>query len=125
MGRILVVVVAVVYIALGAWAVADVRGVASLLGITPAGPGSELELRAMYGGLEIGLGVFLLWCASNKTTLRTGLLCVAATVGGLGLTRLTGIVMDPSQPSLQLLLATAELATTGLVVIEIVRKRGT
>ena len=52
-------------------------------------------------------------------------MCVAATVGGLGLTRLAGIVMDPSQPSLQLLLATAELAATALAAIELFRRRGT
>jgi len=125
MGRILVVLVGLVSIAIGAWAVADARGMASFVGITPAGPGSENEIRAMYGGLEIGLGLFLLWCAANKSTVRTGLLCVVATVGGLGIVRIAGIAMDPSQPSMQLLFATAELATTALAVIEIVRKRGT
>ena len=124
MGRIIVVLVAVVFIGLGAWAVADVRGMVGLVGVVPGGPGSELELRAMYGGLEIGIGAFLLWCVANKTTVRIGLMCVAATVGGLGLTRLAGIVMDPSQPSLQLLLATAELAATALAAIELVRRRG-
>jgi hypothetical protein len=125
MGRILVVLVGLVFVGVGAWALVDVRGIASFLGVTPAGPGSELELRAMYGGLEIGLGLFLLWCAANKSTLRIGLLCTAATVGGLGLVRIVGIMMDPNQPSMQLLFALAELAATALVVIEIVRSRGT
>ncbi len=125
MGRLVVVIVALVFIGLGAWAVADVRGMVSLVGVVPGGPGSELELRAMYGGLELGLGAFLLWCVANKSTVRIGLMCVAATIGGLGLTRLVGIVMDPNQPSMQLLLATAELATTALAAIELFRQRGT
>ena len=40
MGRIIVVLVAVVFIGLGAWAVADGRGMGGLVGVVPGGPGS-------------------------------------------------------------------------------------
>jgi hypothetical protein len=55
------------------------------------------EVRAMYGGLEIGLGAFLGWCVLQKA-LRPGLLCTAFALGGLGVARAGSWALD-GQPA--------------------------
>ena len=58
---------------------------------TPAG---LVELQAFYGGLELGLGAFLVACARNAQWQRAGLWSVALVNGGIGLARLVGIAMS-------------------------------
>lgn len=56
------------------------------------------ELRANYGGLQIGIGVFLLagvWCQSMT---RSALLAQALIVGGLAVGRLVSVALD-GQPN--------------------------
>lgn len=50
-----------------------------------------VELQAFYGGLEIGLGVFLGIAALRPDWRRPGLWLVLASNGGIGLARLAGI----------------------------------
>ncbi len=50
-----------------------------------------VELQAFYGGLEIGLGGFLLAAAWHGAWRRPGLWVVLAVNGGIGLARLVGI----------------------------------
>lgn len=52
------------------------------------------EIRAMYGGLELGLAAFLAWCTLAPERLPTGLLATVLTLGGLGAARLLGIAVD-------------------------------
>lgn len=73
-----------------AWAPAQVLGGVGISG-TAAG---LVELRAFYGGLELGLGAFLLACARRPEWSRPGLWLVALVNGGIGLTRLAGIALS-------------------------------
>lgn len=50
-----------------------------------------VELQAFYGGLEIGLGAFLLGAAWHAPWRRPGLWVVLAVNGGIGLARVIGI----------------------------------
>lgn len=52
-----------------------------------------VELRAMYGGFEIGLGGFLAWCTREPTRVRTGLVAAVMTVAGIGIVRLASWLM--------------------------------
>lgn len=56
------------------------------LGIQAASDQAEVELRAMYGGLEIGLGILLLGCFAPERQ-RFGLQLTLAAYAGLGLAR--------------------------------------
>lgn len=56
------------------------------------------ELRANYGGLQIGMGLFLLAGLCCKTYVRPALLAQALIVGGLAVGRLVSIALD-GQPN--------------------------
>lgn len=56
------------------------------------------ELRANYGGLQIGIGLFLLAGLCCKTMTRPALLAQALIVGGLAAGRLVSIALD-GQPN--------------------------
>jgi len=56
------------------------------------------ELRANYGGLQIGMGLFLLVGLCCKSYVRPALLAQALIVGGLAAGRLVSIALD-GQPN--------------------------
>jgi hypothetical protein len=56
------------------------------------------ELRANYGGLQIGMGLFLLAGLCCKSYLRPALLAQALIVGGLVTGRLISVAID-GQPN--------------------------
>jgi hypothetical protein len=59
-------------------------------------PTAITDVRATYGGFEIGLALFVCFCARQPALHRTGLLVIACTVGGFGAGRLFGIILDGS-----------------------------
>ena len=63
------------------------------VGITGSAAGL-VELRAFYGGLELGLGGFLLACARRPDWRRAGLWLVALGNGGIAAARLLGIAQS-------------------------------
>jgi hypothetical protein len=61
---------------------------------------SQIEIRAMYGGLELGLGILLLSCFAAERQ-RFGLQLSLASYGGLGLARaLSMLVIGTTTPFL-------------------------
>jgi len=62
------------------------------VGIQAMQPQAHVEIRAMYGGLELGLGVLLLMCFAPARQ-RFGLQLSLASYGGLGLARALSMLM--------------------------------
>ncbi|MCB9764757.1 MAG: DUF4345 family protein [Alphaproteobacteria bacterium] len=88
---------------------------ASLVADTPAG---RAEIRAMYGGLELGIGAWLLVCAARERLVEVGLLTVAFTLGGLGTGRTLGLLGDPAGFSAHApFLASEVTGTVGALVV--------
>lgn len=57
--------------------------------------GSALtDIRATYGGFQIGMGAFLLWAAGAEDRMRAGLILIALSIGSLFLSRALGVLMD-------------------------------
>jgi hypothetical protein len=67
--------------------------VAGVIGITPTG---TTEIRAMYGGLQAGIGVLALVALLHAEHARSVLLTLCCLTGGLFLARTLGFVMDSS-----------------------------
>ncbi|MDB4928939.1 MAG: hypothetical protein JWM10_1423 [Myxococcaceae bacterium] len=92
---------ALVFLALGVWLVVD--PVAGLHGVdvTVRSPAGVTELRAMYGGLELGLGAFAA-CAALRPAWRVpALWAFTLAVGALGATRgLSSLLTDGHSPML-------------------------
>jgi hypothetical protein len=63
-----------------------------LIGLRLEGSHAATELRAFYGGLEIGVGLCLIG-ADLRGWYRQGLLLCLATYGGISLARVLGIVL--------------------------------
>lgn len=82
------------FLGFGVWLLVDPAGGLSGVDIAATAPAGLIELRAFYGGLEVGLGLFLLACARNPEWQRPGLWLTALGNGGIGLTRIAGIAMS-------------------------------
>ena len=81
------------FLAFGLWLLIDPAGGLAWVDIAATSEAGLIELRGFYGGLEVGLGGFLLACASKPEWRQPGLWLVALGNGGIGLTRLAGIAM--------------------------------
>ncbi len=79
------------FLGFGAWLLVDPVGGLAGVGIAGTTAAGVVELRAFYGGLEVGLGLFLLLCAARPDWRVPGLWLVLLGNLAIGLTRLYGI----------------------------------
>lgn len=73
-----------------------------LVGFSHHSPNTLVEVTAFYGGLELGLAIFLVWSSNDSSRVRTGLKMLFFVFLAAGVARAVGIVRfgfeDPSQP---------------------------
>ena len=86
------------FLAFGLWLLADPGGALAKIGIATTSATGTIELRAFYGGMEIGLGLFLGWCALRPEWQAAGLWLVLLSTGGAGAARLLGIALAGASP---------------------------
>ena len=111
--RILLGVNALAWVGFGTWGLMDPQGM--LEAVHVAGDASTwIEIRAMYGGTQLGLAAFLLWCFSNADRTRVGLVAATLTLAGLGTIRLLSAMMFG--PPVEILWWMAATEVTGTVV---------
>lgn len=67
-----------------------------LTGVTPNAPNALIDIRATYGGMALGIGLFFAFCARRSETLRIGLIASLLVAAGIVLGRLAGLVVDGS-----------------------------
>ncbi|HEX9938479.1 MAG TPA: DUF4345 domain-containing protein [Longimicrobium sp.] len=83
----------------------------SLLGIVGlefARPAAATEIRAFYGGLELGLAAFFIAASRREDWVRPALAAQVLAFGGIVLARLIGIVVDGSAEPMILVFAALE-----------------
>ena len=87
-------------------------------------PFQTIELRAMYGGLEIGVAIFLLWCAASPRRVALGLWFSLLAYGGLGFGRLLGILLSgvAGGPHWMLVMVETAAVVLSLVGLAILRR---
>jgi hypothetical protein len=85
---------------------------AAFLSLTFSDPSARTDFRAMYGGLEIGLGGFMLACAVRREFVRIGLFVAACGTVGMATARTMGMMLDGVAFS-QLVSAAVEWAIAG------------
>ena len=88
-----------------------------------ATPGGLTEIRAFYGGLQVGLGCFLLWCARRRERLLSGLLAAGFSVGGIGIARAFGLLLDQAPTTYNLANLAVEIVTVAVVAVAVSRHR--
>lgn len=69
---------------------------ADAAGVVASSQTALTEIRAMYGGLEAGIGALCLCALFRSGLARPALLMLCFVCGGLGLTRLAGLFLDAS-----------------------------
>ena len=67
--------------------------------LLPGSANARTEVRAMYGGLEIGIAIFLGLCLQYEDSIGPGLSLLVLTVGGLAVARVIGIVIERGRVS--------------------------
>jgi len=97
-GRMVLGMSAVGWLGFGVWLYANPLNLVEV-GLTADTGLGRTEVRAFYGGLEIGIAAFLLWCALRRERTRIGLVAAMLTIGGTGLGRLSGIALEGFQTS--------------------------
>jgi len=114
--RLILALSALAFLAFGLAFLVSPAPMAALVHITVLSPTAHTEIRAMYGGLEIGLGVVLLTLLGRQDHVVVGLRVALFAFAGMALGRLAGLVVDGVwQPVMWLLLA-IEVAAAALVV---------
>lgn len=78
-----------------------------LVGFTYHSPNTLVEVTAFYGGLELGLAIYLLWSSAKNSRIYFALMMIFFVFLAAGLARLFGIIRfgfeDPSQPIVTIL----------------------
>ena len=93
--RIVLLISGLGFIGFGAWVLLDPIGAFQNMNLAmPDETPIRIELRSFYGGLEVGLGLFLLGCLSHPSRINTGLWLTVAAFGAIGLVRLAGMLAE-------------------------------
>ena len=88
--------------------------VAALTGLELSSASAVIDVRATYGGQLIGLGVFALAVSRRPELVVFGLLFVIAGLGGTGLGRLAGAIIEGALPAVMVPLLLFELGLPAL-----------
>ncbi len=84
---------------------------------------ARTDLRAIYGGLEVGLGLWLLLACARPSLHTAGLISGALVTGGLVCGRGLGMLLDGADPLNPTLIA-SEFAAFLLCAVALVLTRG-
>ena len=101
---------------LGSAYLLDPNALREAAGISPETPSALAEIRSTYGGLHVGIGVFLLACAAREATRRVGLLFCALAFAGAGVARFTGILQFQVAEPTQIVIASLEVAFSAITM---------
>jgi len=92
--RLILVFIALSYAGFGFAFISNPNEMAAMVSIVLPDAAARTDFRATYGGLEFGLGVFLLLCAFRREFVRVGLFAAACALVGMATSRTMGLVFD-------------------------------
>jgi|GEM_PF-411701 hypothetical protein len=114
--RIVLAFDGVAYLALGLWLCADPTGGLAGVQVAALNPIGETELRAMYGGLEVGLGIFGLHAARNAALGVAALWANVYVLTGLAAARAAGVLLGGGDSPIMRTLLSFELVSLAVNV---------
>ena len=128
--RVILVVAALVYGAIGAFALlltqetAAVVYIAPDVAIDPTGlpPTGATEFRAGYGGLGLAMGLFFLYCAWVTRLVRPGLILAFLALFAAVVGRVLGIISDGAQEAYTWIMLFVEVVGAIVVAYALLRK---
>jgi len=114
--RFSILLAAIAYAAIGLIFLIDPVYWGSSVDISLPTPTAIIDLRATYGGCMLAIAIFLAYCLANSRLIRVGLIFQAISLGGFGLARLAGIIMNPPTRGIMYYLLLAEIFGVALAV---------
>lgn len=57
-------------------------------------PSALTDVRATYGGFQIGMGIFMLWCCIGSGRLYTAMFFALVSVAAIAISRAIGLAID-------------------------------
>lgn len=108
--RVSLLVSGLLFAGLGGYFLFDPSQVSRLLGLPTPAAALRAELSAVYGGLQLGLGIFFLVSAARARWVRAALAAQIAVFAGLAAGRVLGLITQGVRSGLLLLLLVLELA---------------
>jgi hypothetical protein len=116
LARSLVFASALIFVLVGAGFLLIPQQYAAVLEISLPTAMARTDVRATYGGLELGFGIFLILCTVRREWIRPGLWALALTVGGFVTGRLVGFVAEGTINKFMLFFLGIELGVALLAV---------
>ena len=95
-----------------------------LTGATPATTNALIDIRATYGGMALGIGLFFAFCARQQSSVRIGLIASLFVAAGIVFGRLAGIVVDGSPNPFMIALLAGDTLFIVLFVVALKRTPG-
>ena len=91
--QVLIIIAALIFTGFGVWFLIKPTALAGI-GIEATGASARTDIRATYGGFELGVAAFLFWCASREDWHHVGLIAAMLFVAGFGVGRGVGILCE-------------------------------
>jgi hypothetical protein len=92
MVKIVLALSAIAWFGYGAYCFATPAALETFAGVAATNPTATIEIRAMYGGLQMAIGIIALLGLSRPALQRPALLFLGLLCGGLGIARLLGTI---------------------------------
>ena len=92
--RLILAVIALSYVGFGFAFLFNPDAWSATVSIAFTSPAGRTDFRAVYGGLEFGIGVFLLLCTLRREFVRLGLFAAACALIAMATARSTGMLLD-------------------------------
>jgi Domain of unknown function (DUF4345) len=108
--RLVLVIVGLSFVGFGALFISNPSEMAAIVSLALVDRTGRTDVRATYGGLEVGVGVFLLACALRRDFVRVGLFASACVLVAMATSRFVGLLLDGWWQPLELLIAILEAA---------------
>ena len=96
-------------------------GLLALVELEPVTATARSDARAIFGGMELGVGVLLALCARRREWYRVGLAAQGLALGGAVTGRLVSLAVDGTPRPVTLVLAALELAGAALAAVALRR----
>lgn len=113
--RLILALSALAFLGFGVVFLVSPAPMAAFVDLAVLTPTAHTEIRAMYGGLEIGLGVVLLTLLGRQDHVVVGLRVALFAFAGMALGRLAGLVVDGVWQPVMWLLTAIEVIAAALV----------
>lgn len=91
---VLLALASLTFVGIGAWYLAFPERMSAGGDLLYAGRNAENEIRAIYGGLELGLGFYWVWCLFDRRRFKGGLVLIGLAVGFAGVARFVGMFLN-------------------------------